>query len=610
VKSEFIKKYIDELNIESDSELSALKGEFRVEIIRDNSSLDEAIEILSSLSVELNERLEQVQDEDRITILKRKLELVEETGSSLEKIASKQSNEPAGHKTVLIADDSEERIKDTNKTIPVALDENDISLNKPSSKNSISHETDSEEINKKLEKEAAELIKQKQKEQKELEKEQKQKEDNEQEESKDDSGNASSGNFGNASDNSGNTSGNSSGKSATGTSSNSTSTASNPNSSVNSGSSSSAASPSSIAASQSGQMDPRLGQALVSYYNKDLSRARQALKQLANASDLSKTDHGIAMFFYGHMLDKGEGGPQDPNAASFWMKSAAKMNNADALLYVGGSYAERTPSNGAEDIRNTSLALKNFRKADSVQSGGNDTAKTKYIEVCTSKPVNRSAKRRAYKYCDELAGKTTDGYEKQKYLDLKKKVKENKLIKNSALYSSGGSLINGGWDICVLFGVALTMLGIIYLFMTLQNMGDSLPNFLATKRTSSGEEHMIFQSLADHIEGMVANFSAILIEKELKIQAHGIIFLGFLMFVVGRILIGLQYASNRGKLTGFLCTVVNLATALMVFGNVVLYVFPGGSLMYLGAAIAVGLMTIAFIAVTAVISYFIRNKIH
>ncbi len=598
MKSEFIKKYIDELNIESDSELSALKGEFRVEIIRDNSSLDEAIEILSSLSVELNERLEQVQDEDRITILKRKLELVEETGSGLEEIASKQSNEPAGHKTVLIADDSEERIKDTNKTIPVALDENDISLNKPSSKNSISHETDSEEINKKLEKEAAELIKQKQKEQKELEKEQKQKEDNEREESKDDSGNASSGN-------SGNTAGNSSGKTATGASA-----ASNPNSSGNAGSSSSVASPSSIAASQSGQMDPRLGQALVSYYNKDLSRARQALKQLANARDLSNTDHGIAMFFYAHMLDKGEGGPMDSNAALFWMKSAAKLKNVDALLYVGSKYAESTPSNGAEDFKNTSLALKYFRKADNAQAGGNDTAKIKFVEVCTSKPVRYNTKRRAYKYCDDLANKATDGYEKQQYLDLKKKVKENKRIKQSSYRSGGVSLINGGWDICVLFGVAVTMLGIIYLFLTLQNMGDSLPNFLATKRTSSGEEHMIFQSLADHIEGMVANFSAILIEKELKIQAHGIIFLGFLMFVVGRILIGLQYASNRGKLTGFLCTVVNLATALMVFGNVVLYVFPGGSLMYLGAAIAVGLMTIAFILVTSVICYFIRNKIH
>ncbi len=292
------------------------------------------------------------------------------------------------------------------------------------------------------------------------------------------------------------------------------------------------------------------------------------------------------------------------------MKSAAKLKNVDALIYVGGSYAESSPIDGAEDIKNTSLALKNFRKADKLQPGGNDTAKTKYIEVCSSKPVHYNDKRCAYKYCDELAGKATDGYEKQKYLDLKKKVKENKLIKNSSLYSAGGSLINGGWDICVIFGVAITMLGIIYLFMTLQNMGDSLPNFLATKPASTGEEHMIFQSLADHIEGMVANFSAVLIEKELKIQAHGIIFLGFLMFVFGRILIGLQYASDRGKLTKILCTIVNLSTALMVFGNVALYVFPGGSLMYLCAAIAVGLMTIAFTAVTAVITYFIRNKIH
>ena len=590
MKSADIKKYIDGLNIGSDEELSALKESFEKELVSDNRDLNEAIEILDTLSVELNERIELVQDEDRIAVLKRKIVLVEETGAKLGEIAKNPEKVTPSHKSVLIADDSEERIGETVRTIPVALTESDLKqAEKEKEKLSADHRESREDADKKLEKEAAELLKEKQREQKELEKEQKRQE--KEQKNRDSAGSGSADNAGNAAGNS----------SVPGTG--------NPGSNAGNTASPAGTFGYSPAASSGSQMDPRLGNALVYYHNRDFDRARRELKDLSNAKDLNKKDHGTAMFFYGLMLDRGEGGNPDPDAALFWMKSSAKLQNVDALLLLGGKYAEKLPQNGMEDIQYTAKALNCFKKANKAQPGGNDTAKNKYIEICCGKPVRYRQKRTAYSYCDELAEKATDGYEKQKYLDLKDKVKQNRKINDPSKYSRRPGMFGGVRDVVAAVGSLMTIFGVIYIFMTLLNKGGSLPNFLALKTSAYEGDRVLMQPLADYLGEIIADFSEMICQSgEIRFHMNGTLFLGLFMFVAGRLLNGLEYSTERGPVTRILVEVASIATAVTIFGSIVYYVFPNGSLMYFGASVAVGLIMFALMAATAVITYFIRAK--
>lgn len=570
MKAEEIKKYVNELNISSDEDIASLKNGILSRLTESGEDISEAIETLEELLLETNERLDQVDDEEREALLNRKQRLLEETGEELRKISTETEKKPSKPKTVLVADESEERLEDPKKTRPVALEAGE---QKKTTGDKIAgkaqNSSNEEENEKKLEKETEELIKEKQKQQKEIEEKQKQAA-NEQQKTND-----------NTSDGTGNATPNQSGN--------------------GNGTTQGASSGSATGTAPSGNMDPRLVSALMDYYNRNQSQARESLKNLANAKDLGKEDLGTARFWYGVMLDKGEGGAADKDAALFWMESAAKLGNTDALMAVGASYAAKPPANDAENVDITLKALKCFEKADKFKAGGNDIAKNKYIEICKNKPIYRRAKNRACAYCDSLAAKSNDEYEKKKYADEKEKIKENYYKNNAAKLSSKGVLINPGRDILVLTGSSLVIVSVISVFVTLQGKGDRLPG-LFTIDASSGWLSSITRPISNFLGEMIGNFTELFTYHETHVVMPGTLLFGLLFFTIGRLLMTTERAKNRGRITGIVSEVSEAATALTVFGNVAISVSPGGSLLHLGGAIAVGLMLIAVEVVTLLIT--------
>ena len=333
------------------------------------------------------------------------------------------------------------------------------------------------------------------------------------------------------------------------------------------------------------------------YYNRNQTRARESFKILSNAKDLTKEDLGMARFWYGVMLDKGEGGPSDKDAALFWLESASKLGNTDALMMVGASYAAKTPANDAENVDITLKALKCFEKADKYKAGGNDIAKNKYIEICKNKPIYRKAKNRACAYCDFLAAKSNDEYEKKKYADEKEKIKENYYNNNAAKFSSKGVLINPGRDVFVLVGSSLVFVSTLSVFVTLQGKGDSLPGLFSID-TQSGLFSSITRPIGNFLGEMIGNFTELFTHHETYMEMPGTLLFGLLFFTIGRFLMSTERPKNRGRITGIVGEVSEAATALTVFGSVAISISSGGSLLHLGGSIAVGLMMLAVEGIT------------
>ena len=587
-----IKQYVEQLNIGPDSDFVKLKKDLASKLTENDDNVSETMEALEELTVEINERLDLVTDEERAEGLKRNLKLVEETSAEIADIAAKKAAEPEKVKSVLIADDSQERVEDLKKTLPVAIDESsktaagdkkeaekekEKDLKDSSGKSDIfslkdklfGQKTDQD----KLEKEAGELIKEKKKELKEQEKEQKRLEKEQEKNTRNDSADAGGDQTGDDKKSSDNENDNK--KSVPGFLQK-----------LGFGSS-------------SDTMDPQLAGALSLYHKQNYSQARDQLKQLSNSKTISKSDLGTSRFLYGLMLERGEGGPVDKDASEFWIKEAARVKNVDALLYLGGQYAEKTPSNNVENVEITEKALKCFEKADKAQEGGNDTAKLKYIDVCEAKPIYRSAKNRACDYCDDLSDKKTDAYEKKQFADRKERIKLNYKQNGAAKFSGGGVLINNPRDIFVLLGALFTLVSDLYIFMSIQNKGSVLPNVLSQENYYPGDS-----SLMGKLAERVADVMGI---GEFTVIVPATLLMGMIMFAAGRFMTGLERYSSRGKVTEVVCEISAAATLLTIFGNCLMYMFVNGSILYLITAVMTGVLMAGITAVMAIITSFIRK---
>ena len=123
MKAEDIRKHIKGLNIGPEDDIAALTDDLTKQITQDNDDMSGAIEALDEFALEINERLSQVEDEDRIAELEKKLKLVEDTSAALAKMPPKETKHT---KSVLVADDSAERLEDPKKNRPVALDASEL----------------------------------------------------------------------------------------------------------------------------------------------------------------------------------------------------------------------------------------------------------------------------------------------------------------------------------------------------------------------------------------------------------------------------------------------------------------------------------------------------
>ncbi len=596
MKAEDIRKCIKKLNIGPEADLSALKKELTEELSADTEGMAETIEALGELSVEYGERLSQVTDENRAAELERCQSLLENTEAELKELAKKQ---PAKPSSVLIADSSEERLEDPMLNRPIAVNEAELKKQeqpaekkepekskKPEEKTGLfgRKKDTNEDKEKKLEKKADELIKKKKQEQEAERKRQAdaQKAQNAQngqdaQDQKDSDDGKSTGDKGNDLKNGTQPGGNApsaqSGKSST-----------------------------------VGGMDSRLAAALKLYYDRHYAKAREELKTLANVKDMSREDLGTAKFFYGKMFDKGEGGPQDDEAARFWMEEAAKLKNVDALMWVGGKLAETTPASAAESVELTARALKCFQKANKAAlPKGNDVAKQKYIEVCVNMPIYRNAKKQALAYCDELADQKNDAYEKKQYEDKKEAIKENYKNNNAAKFSGGGVIIKNARDVFVIIGALMTILADYGIFMTLQNKGDSLPKAFSLSGAGANAFSFVLVPLAQFVSNIVESIAGSIAESYVNFVLPGSLLYALMLFTLGRMFIGLEFYNSRGKIAEAACEIAAIATLFTIFGNMATYVFPGGSLVYFGGAFAIAIIMIVVVTAASIVTIPFRN---
>ena len=323
----------------------------------------------------------------------------------------------------------------------------------------------------------------------------------------------------------------------------------------------------------------RYAEALKYAQQGNFTKAREEFKKLANDSNLSRNDRASVRALYADMIEKGKGGPSELKEALFWFEKAAEDNEYTALLRLGIYYAELQPSTEKEKTAYADKALKFFERAADVSK--EPVPKVKYLEVCENKPVSRSAVVRACQYCDALAAQADDAYRKKQYEEQKQKIK--KIQKNLQKKGRSKAPVSVP-DILVCLGGILTIVGDLYIFMSLQNMGGRLSGLFGT----GGE--------AADADGVIAKMISFFMEKAdhpMIMYVPKTLTLGMILFIAGSILKRIRKSSRRNAVVQAFCEVSFIATLLTVFANIALYIFPGGSFNYMLTAAAVSVIMIA-----------------
>lgn len=573
MKAEEIKKFINNSDCGPDADIAALQQQLVDELAAEVSDFTEALEVLGEMSTEINERLAQVEDEDRIAQLESKLKLVEGAQAELEQRAAAA---PARARSVLIVDDSEERLEEIKSSVPVSIDaeeERQLSEQQKSKKEKKpkAGKEKADDSSKKAEREAEKLIK-------ELKKEEKAKA-------------ASNVNDGGAQQTATGSDGSAAASSGTGA-----------NASNQTGTSDGTASDSNSAS----KMDEDLANALKAYYEGHIGKARDELKNVANKKGMTRENSGAAKFLYGQMLEKGEGGPSDHDAAMFWIEAAAREKNTESLLWLGRYYAELTPPNEELKAEYADKSLKYFIQADKSVPTGSDVAKEKYIDVCENRPVRHSAVKLACKYCDILRDKQTDAYESSQYDRKKEAIRNNYNTVGKKAKHSQNTMICGFRDVLVLLGSVGVLDADFRITMSMLGKGNALTKLPGIDNLAeligysfSDSEHIGYDGSSLLVN---ANF-----DWDYTFYFPLTLLAGMLLFFIGRVLMGLERYNSRGRLTELFCEAASVVTWLTVFGNVALRISKnayGGP--FFGACLAASTMIVLTTA-AALISKPFRN---
>ena len=539
MKTGDIKDYIGKLKIGPEEDISGQTDAFLKELCGED--LSDVSGVLDDLSLEISERLAQVTDENRAAELEGRLKFVEAAASALAELMKDDPADQKRQRSVLIADDSAERIEEAKRTIPVALD----GTEKTESEKTASEKTVKENGKSALEKEAHELLERTKKEHKQAEKEEKQEEKKEEkkEENRAENGEDPVARAHHVAESIRNT-----------------------------------------------FFDPsapkhdlkEAGQLLSS--GREIE-ARKAFEDLANGitggKDMSKDDRITAMVKLADMLEKGQGGTTDKDKARFWYEKAAKENNYAALMRLGKYYAELQPSNNAENVANTEKSLDFFAKA--VKKSDSKEAKLKYVEVCENKPISRGAVRLACKYLNELAGKERDLYSRKKTLERKDKVKQNQRIQALRM---GGNPAGRGGDTAMIavgaVGAVATVLADAGITASVQNLG-----FVEKFGTKTIEANI--ELLRPFEEFLIPN----------------VLIWSLIMLALGRLLAGFenQYTQDEDDFAGKLFDIAFAVNLLTMIANVLMYVFPSGNMVYAYVSVGLALLMIAIEVVTRLIAW-------
>lgn len=178
-----------------------------------------------------------------------------------------------------------------------------------------------------------------------------------------------------------------------------------------------AASAQAATATRAAAFSQDLAEGIKEYAQGNYKNAFQKINIVANQGDdygLPVKDRGIAEHLLGKMYEKGQGVAADEARAIYWFEKAAHHQNIDGCLSAGTYHATKTPGSGKEDMNNLKRALKYYQKAVKLGSGD---GKSKFIQLCEKrKPkVGRINRLRAAIYCKDMIANETDEYIKKEW---------------------------------------------------------------------------------------------------------------------------------------------------------------------------------------------------
>ncbi len=581
MKTDDIKDYLDRLS-PAEEDFAKYEEEFKKELTKDNEDYAGLTDALDEISFEINDRLDQAEDEDRIKKLEMQSKLVDSALTYVKELSSREKEEPKKPESVLIVDDSVERIEDPSLLRPVALTPEDIEKQK-ALLNEQNEAAKREEKEKRLEEEAKRLLERK-----------KAETGSQTSPSVNDIGILNNFSIGSTTSN-----GSKPGMAGAGAQGGAGAVNGNPagtvtnaaGGSVTGGAPGSPASPSPNPAggvAALGNDSQRLMQALIDYKNFQRDAARKAFESLANSKELSKEELGNVRFLYGVMLKKGEGGAKDADKGKFWISSSAELDNVDALMEMGADIITQTPKNHQEEAEMTKQALECFEKANKETKGGNATAKKKYIDICENKPITKFEKAKAFSYLNDLIDESNDEYEKKKFRDRKKTINDN--------YRKKLSFVNPERSIldCIFtfVGAPVSVIGSVLVFLSIINHGTWMENFIGKYRFNT--LHVITDIWEEIFRTLGTFFSGEELYTEIYIFPIAI---SLIVFGVGRVIMGMSFKNGRGKTANIFDEVSTIAALAAAFGGLFTYLIEGAPIVFFAGALTTTIMMLALVLV-------------
>ncbi|MCR4720664.1 MAG: hypothetical protein K5655_02965 [Lachnospiraceae bacterium] len=581
MKTDDIKDYLDRLS-PTEEDFAKYEEEFKKELTKDNEDYAGLTDALDEISFEINDRLDQAEDEDRIKKLEMQSKLVDSALTYVKELSSREKEEPKKPESVLIVDDSVERIEDPSLLRPVSLTPEDIEKQK-ALLNEQNEAAKREEKEKRLEEEAKRLLERK-----------KAETGSQTSPSVNDIGILNNFSIGSTTSN-----GSKPGMAGAGAQGGAGAVNGNPaetvtnaaGGSVTGGAPGSPASPSPNPAggvAALGNDSQRLMQALIDYKNFQRDAARKVFESLANSKELSKEELGNVRFLYGVMLKKGEGGAKDVDKGKFWISSSAELDNVDALMEMGADIITRTPKNHQEEAEMTKQALGCFEKANKETKGGNATAKKKYIDICENKPITKFEKAKAFSYLNDLIDESNDEYEKKKLRDRKKTINDN--------YRKKLSFVNPERSIldCIFtfVGAPVSVIGSVLVFLSIINHGTWMENFIG--KYSFGTLHVITDIWEEIFRTLGTFFSSEELYTEIYIFPIAI---SLIVFGVGRVIMGMSFKNGRGKTANIFDEVSTIAALAAAFGGLFTYLIEGAPIVFFAGALTTTIMMLALVLV-------------
>ena len=139
---------------------------------------------------------------------------------------------------------------------------------------------------------------------------------------------------------------------------------------------------------------------------------------------------------------------------------------------------------------------------------------------------------------------------------------------------------------------------------------DHLDEVIALIRASANPDEArvgLLEKFGNFVSKTMALVSETLSDTSVNVIIPGALVFGLLLFAGGKLLAGLEYPQSHGRITEVVYEAATAVTLLTLFGNIVLNISSEASTIYLGGAVAVGIIMIIIMIITKIITSFFRK---